>query len=59
MKIEKRKLKKTYSFRVSEEDLKMVRELAREMDIPSMLREYIKDCHKKYLKDPDEQVYKL
>ena len=59
MKIEKRKLKKTYSFRVSEEDLKMVRELAREMDIPSMLREYIKECHKKYLKDPDEQVYKL
>jgi len=57
--IPKKKLTKTYSFRVSEEDLKMVRELAREMDIPSMLREYIKDCHKKYLKDPDEQVYKL
>jgi len=59
MRIEKRKLTKTYSFRVSDSELKMARELAREMDFSAMLREYIKECHKKYLKDPDEQVYKL
>jgi hypothetical protein len=59
MRIEKRKLTKTYSFRVTENELKIIRELAREMDISAMLRAYIKECHKKYLKDPDDQVYKL
>ena len=59
MKIDKRQFTKNYSFRVSEEELKMLRELAREMNISAMLRAYIKECHKKYLKDPDDQVYKL
>jgi hypothetical protein len=50
---------KTYSFRVSEEELKMIRRLSSEMNLPAMLREYIRNIHEGINRDPDDTAYKL
>jgi len=50
---------KTYSFRVSEDQLKTIRRLSAEMNLPAMLREYIKNLDESINKDPDDSVYKL
>jgi len=57
--IPKKILTKTYSFRVSEEELKIIRKLSSEINLPAMLREYIKNVHENLNKDPDDTAYKL
>lgn len=52
-------LTKTYSFRVSEDELKMIRELASEINLPAMLREHIREIHDNIHKDPDDSAYSL
>ena len=48
---------KIYNFRVSNEELQNIRELAREYDLPNMFREWIQELHNKHQQDPDEQIY--
>ena len=50
---------KIYNFRVSEDELRIIRELAREGDLPGEFRDWINKLYKEHTKDPDEQVYKL
>ena len=57
--IPKKLYTKTYSFRVSEDQLKTIRSLSSEMNLPAMLREYIKNLDEKINKDLDDTAYKL
>jgi len=55
----KEKRIKVYNFRVSESELKMIREVAREIDLPYAFRSWIKELYDELYPDPDDTAYKI
>jgi hypothetical protein len=53
------KRNKIYNFRVSDEELKIIRELAREYNLPGMFRLWIKEIYNELHRDPDDTTYGL
>ncbi len=53
------KRNKIYNFRVSDEELQIIRELAREYNLPGMFRSWIKEIHDELHRDPDDSTYGL